>query len=332
MDKALYILDDANRLYDAATQRAIATFVDVIAAPQMPDIAQRDPVLLRNVEIVLTGWGGPKMDASFLDNAPKLKAVFHAAGSIRPIVTDVFWSRGISISSAWAANAIPVAEYTLSQILFALKQGHKAMRSLRTTRNFEAVRAAIREAPCAHGSTVGIVGLGMIGRLVVERLKPFDLKILAYDPYASSEASRDSYLEMTSLEDLFARSDVVSLHAPWIPETVGMITGAHIASMKPNATFINTARGALVREQELINALTMRTDLSALLDVTYPEPPEKDSPLWEMENVFMTPHMAGAMGSECHRMGEYMLEELRRFLDGQPLQWQVTQEGLRTMA
>jgi len=332
MRTGLYILDNLPRVYSPATQSRIAALLDIDASLQAPDIAVRDAALLHCAEVIMTGWGGPRMDAPFLDNAPNLKAVFHAGGSVRPIVTESFWSRGIVISSAWAANAIPVAEYTLSQILFALKQGHRALRCMREARSLDAARSKIGRAPGAYGSTVGVIGLGMIGRLVVERLKPFDLTVLAYDPYAKNKTNGTGKVEMTTLEDLFVRSDVVSLHAPWIPETEGMISGPHIESMKSNAAFINTARGALVREDEMIDVLKKRPDLTAVLDVTYPEPPGDDSPLWDLDNVFLTPHMAGSMGRECHRMGEYMLEELQRYLKGEPLQWQVTQEGLRTMA
>ena len=133
--------------------------------------------------------------------------------------------------------------------------------------------------PGGYGSTVGIISLGMIGRMVVERLRSFDLQVLAYDPFVTEEQGAALGVTMCSLDDLFRTSDVVSLHTPWLPETVGMVTGAHLASMKKGATFINTARGAIVREPEMINVLQQRADLYAILDVTYPEPPVPGSPL-----------------------------------------------------
>jgi phosphoglycerate dehydrogenase-like enzyme len=133
-------------------------------------------------------------------------------------------------------------------------------------------------------------------------------------------------VELLPLDELFRRADVVSLHTPLLKETEGMITGAHLASMKPGATFINTARGAIVREKEMIEALKKRPDLQAVLDVTHPEPPEPGSPLYTLPNVILTPHIAGSMDGECRRMGRYMVEELRRFVDGKPLRWQITRE------
>jgi phosphoglycerate dehydrogenase-like enzyme len=102
--------------------------------------------------------------------------------------------------------------------------------------------------------------------------------------------------------------------------------------MKPGATFINTARGAVVREQEMIAVLQQRPDLFAVLDVTYPEPPEPDSPLYTLPNVVLTPHIAGAMGVECNRMGRYMVEELKRYLRGDSLEWGITREMARVLA
>jgi phosphoglycerate dehydrogenase-like enzyme len=137
---------------------------------------------------------------------------------------------------------------------------------------------------------------------------------------------------MVSLEELFRESDVVSLHAPHTDETDGMITGEHIASMKRGATFINTARGGIVREEEMLEVLRKRPDLTAVLDVTEPEPAAADSPVFALPNVVLTPHIAGSLGLECRRMGRYMVDELRRYLNGEPLRWQVTRELVEKIA
>ncbi|OPZ01725.1 MAG: D-3-phosphoglycerate dehydrogenase [candidate division BRC1 bacterium ADurb.BinA364] len=272
------------------------------------------------------------MDEAFLVAAPSLEAVFYGAGSIRAIAPPEFWRRGIVICSAWGANAVPVAEYALSQILFGLKRGWQAAAAMKAARGKAQSRQILDGVSGAYGGVVGIVSLGMIGRLVVEKLKPFDVRILAYDPYVAEAEARGLGVELAGLDDLFRQADVVSLHAPWLPETVGLIRGAHFAAMKPYATFINTARGAIVREEEMIETLGRRGDVWAVLDVTHPEPPVPDSPLWTLPNVTLTPHMAGSQGAECHRMGQTMLEELDRYLSGAPLRWQVTEEKARIMA
>jgi len=148
----------------------------------------------------------------------------------------------------------------------------------------------------------------------------------------TDEIAKDLNVQLCSLETLFEQCDVVSLHTPWLKETEGMITGKHIASMKPGATFINTSRGAIVNEPEMINVLKERPDLFAVLDVTYPEPPQPGSDLYTLPNVILTPHIAGSMNGECRRMGRYMVEELQRYLSGQPLQWQITKERAAIMA
>jgi phosphoglycerate dehydrogenase-like enzyme len=134
------------------------------------------------------------------------------------------------------------------------------------------------------------------------------------------------------LDEVFRRADVVSLQTPWLKETEGMITGQHFAAMKPGATFINTARGAVVREPEMIAVLQQRPDLFAVMDVTHPEPPAPDSPLYTLPNVVLTPHIAGAMGDECRRMGHYMVEELRRYLQGDDLEWRITRDMAAVLA
>jgi len=131
---------------------------------------------------------------------------------------------------------------------------------------------------------------------------------------------------------LFDRSDVVSLHTAWKKETENLIRGHHFARMKPGATFINTSRGAIVAEQEMIEVLRQRPDLWALLDVTWPEPPVAGSPLYTLPNVVLTPHIAGSTGPECRRMGRWMIEELDRYLAGQPLRWRVNAEMAKLMA
>jgi phosphoglycerate dehydrogenase-like enzyme len=258
-----------------------------------------------------------------LDCAPKLKAIFYAAGAIGSWVTDAVWDRNILVTTASVANAQPVAEYTLACILFSLKHGWKLMRQTRAERWFPPRDAA----PGNYGSTVGLASLGLIGRNLLKLLRPFDLNVLVYDPFVTALQALELGVEKVSLEELFRRGDVVSIHTPSLPETQGMITGAHLAGMKHGATFINTARGELVREQEMIEVLKNRPDLQAVLDVSEPEPPAADSPLYTLDNVVMTPHIAGSAGNECRRLGRYMVDELNRYVAGEPLKYVVTPEA-----
>jgi phosphoglycerate dehydrogenase-like enzyme len=327
--KAVYVAYDADLAYSPGTQAELASILEVLPGRPNGEQAAENPHALADAQVILSSWGGPCLDAAFLAALPKLEAVFYAAGSVRGLVTGDFWARDIPICSAWAANAVPVAEFTLAQIILCLK--HTCQRS-------RALCAAGRHVsdvvpPGNYGSRVGLIGLGMIGRMVAELLQAvLKVEVCAYDPVARPATAAALGVTLVELDALFRECDVVSLHAPSLESTRGMITGQHFGSMKPGASFINTARGAIVREPEMLAVLQARPDLFAVLDVTDPEPPAPDSPLYNLPNVFLTPHIAGSNGRECWRMGEYMLAEVRRFLAGEALFWRVTREAAELMA
>lgn len=323
--KALFVLDEPafDMAYGPEEQQRIAELVDLVAPPMTRDVLKHQLDIMEGVEILMSGWDAPLMDDAMLAAAPHLKAVFYAAGAVSGWMTQGVWDRGIIVCSAYAANAIPVAEYALATTLFSLKHGWALVRRTRDERNNI---TPTHGAPGCHGSTVGIISLGVSGRAFRNLLRPFDLRILAYDPYLTESEQALLDVQNASLADVFSRSDVISLHAPLLAETAGMITGEHLAAMKPGATFINTARGRIVRQDELIEVARRRPDLQFVLDVTEPEPLPADSPLFTLQNVVLTPHIAGSIGPECRRMGRYMVEELRRYVAGEPLQWVVTPE------
>lgn len=330
MLRALYLLnpDAYDKIYGEPERADIGALVEIVAPLQTVDSVAEHPEVLADIDVILSGWGMATLNPAFLAAAPRLQAVFYGAGSIRGIATDAAWDRGIVITSAYAANAVPVSEYTLAQILFGLKRGwHYALTIKREQRWI-----AQTPVPGAYEATVGLVSLGMIGRLVAQRLEPFDLHTIAYDPFVSAEDAAALGVTLVDLDTVFREADVVSVHTPKLPETLGMITGAHFAAMKEGATFINTARGAIVREAEMTEVLTARPDLTAVLDVTDPEPPVKESPLYTLPNVVLTPHIAGSMYTECRRMGRYMVEELRRYIAGEPLKWSITREQAALLA
>lgn len=330
MVKALFLLDPEpfDLIYGPQERAELSQWVEWVAPPQTSRSVQENPAILSEVEVIFSGWGMALLDEAFLAAAPRLKAVFYGAGSIRYFMTEAAWQRGLTVVSAYYANDIPVAEFTLSQIIFSLKLGWRYVFEVKRLRAYPPRLAG----PGCYGSTVGLISLGMIGRMVAERLKSFDLNVIAYDPYVSQEQADPLGVTMYPLDEIFRQADVVSLHTPWLPETEGMITGALLRSMKPNATFINTARGAIVREAEMIAVLQERPDLTAVLDVTYPEPPEAGSLLYTLPNVVLTPHIAGSMGRECRRMGRLIVDEFRRYIQGEPLQWAIPRHKAAIMA
>ncbi len=323
--------DKVESIYGPELLAAIARRVDLVRPDPVPrEELEKNPDILRDVEVIFSGWGAPLMDETFLNAAPKLQAVFYGAGSIRYFTTEAFWDRNILVTSAYAMGAVPVAEYTLATILLSLKNvWHYALGIKRRGANM-----VPWHTPCAggYGSTVGLISLGMIGRLVLERLRLFEIEVLAYDPFVTPDEADTLGVELVSLDDIFRCCDVVSLHTPWLKETENMIQGRHFELMKKRATFINTARGAIVDEPAMLDVLARRSDLTAVLDVTYPEPPVDGSPIYTLPNVVLTPHIAGAMDNECRRMGLSMIEEFDRWAGGEPMKWAINREKAARLA
>ncbi|MFJ2415443.1 hydroxyacid dehydrogenase [Streptomyces brevispora] len=296
----------------AALTRTDTRLVAHDLADPTPDVA----AALAEADVLFTCWGATPLTAPVLAAAPRLRAVVHAAGSVKHHITDACWERGIAVTSAAAANALPVAEFTLAAILFAGK------RVLHSADRYRALRAdhdwlAELDGSGNYRRTVGIIGASRIGRRVIELLRPFDLDVLLYDPYIDAARAARLGARLTSLDELCASSSVVSVHAPQLPETHHLIGGAQLAAMPTGATLINTARGSLVDEDALLPELTSGR-LHAVLDVTHPDPPLAPSPLYDLPNVLLTPHVAGSLGNELHRMADQALDELERFASGRP--------------
>jgi len=332
--KGLYLLGESAfaRIYGEDTRRDIEAEVEIVAPLQTPESIAAVPSVLADVSLIFSGWGMARVDEAFLDAAPNLEAIFYAAGTVRYFVTGALWERGVRLTSGYGANAEFVAPYTLAQIILSLKRVWHFANKLRSEAGYDPF--AKESLPGLYTGVVGLISLGQVGlrvaRLLHETLPA--VRVLAYDPFLTPVLAAELNVEPVGLEELFRSCDVVSLHTPWLPETVGMITGAHLASMKEGAAFINTARGAVVNEPEMIAVLQQRPDLFALLDVTHPEPPAAGSPLYSLHNVLLTPHIAGAQGRECRRLGRSMVDELRRFLRGEPLQHVLTRAGYARMA
>lgn len=282
---------------------------------------------LSRAEVIFSGWGMPCCDEAFLSLAPKLKAIFHAAGSVRPFVTEALWARKVVVSSANRVLSVSVAEFAVAQILLSLKLTWRHARDMRSERS--PVRHVI---PGLYGSVVGLISVGAVARHLLVLLRPFHLRIVAYDPFLSPEEARDLGVELMSLEGVFETSHVVSVHTPALPETEGLIRGHHFSRMVEGGTFINTARGIVVNEAEMIEVLAQRADLQVLLDVTWPEPPRPDSALFSLPNVMLTPHLAGPLDGECRRLGAMAVDEYLRYRQGQSLLGEVREEMMATIA
>jgi phosphoglycerate dehydrogenase-like enzyme len=286
---------------------------------------------VRDAEVLLTGWGAPRVDATALALMPELRAIVHAAGTVKPYVSAEVFARGVQVSSAVAANAIPVAEFTFAAIVFAAKRVSRFAREYRVQRDLRA-RDLTGIAPVGtNGIVVGVVGASRVGRRVLGLLRNLDVSVLVTDPYLDDAGAAALGAAKVSLDDLIRRSDIVTLHAPALPETTAMISRERLAAMRDGAVLINTARGMLV-DTEALTAELASGRIEAVLDVTDPEPLPPDSPLYELPNVQLTPHIAGAIGNEVPRMLEQAISEIERLAAGLPLAHPVLAADLDRIA
>lgn len=288
------------------------------------------PEQTADTEILFSTWGMPAFtEEELAQYFPALKAVFYAAGSVQAFARPLL-ARKVKVFSAWAANAVPVAEYTAAQILLANKGYFTAARLC--SADYAAARAAVEGFPGNYNCRVGILGAGMIGSRVLELLRAHALELLVYDPFLSEERAAVLGARKASLEEIFSTCQTISNHIANNAQTVGMLNGSLFERMSDTVTFLNTGRGAQVAEDDLCDALEKRPLATAVLDVTWPEPPKPDHRFYTMQNVVLTPHIAGSFGNEVHRMAAYMIDEYRAFVSGEPTQYEVTTEMLKTMA
>ena len=291
----------------------------------------RDRAAFSGVETVFSTWGMPSFTEEEIKSCfPSLKCVFYAAGSVQSFARP-FLNCGVRVFSAWAANAIPVAELTVSQIILANK-GYFLTSRLYSAHGHRDAKRAFKKCNGNYGECVGIIGAGMIGKLVIQMLKNYNLNVLVFDPFLPDEKARELGVTKCTLEEIFERSFTVSNHLANNEQTKGMLNYDHFRRMRENAVFINTGRGAQVLEDDLVRILRERPDLTALLDVTFPEPPVEGHPFYTLPNCLLTPHIAGSAGDEVQRMGEYMLSEYKSYLSGNLCRYEVSLKMLETMA
>ncbi|MBQ3865049.1 MAG: phosphoglycerate dehydrogenase [Clostridia bacterium] len=257
--------DRVDRVYGQGGRERIASITDLypetITQENLPLHLER----LRDLDVIFSTWGMFVPSEEQFAVMKKLKAVFYGAGSVQAFARP-FLQRGIHVYSAWQANGVPVMEFTVSQILLATK-GYFA--SVRAGHSAESFRAFSHDPYRGnYGATVAVLGAGVIGKGVLKMLRAYRLKLLLVDPFVSAGDAAELGAEKVTMEEAFARADVVTNHIANLPATVGMLKGEYFASMKPYATFINTGRGATVRENEMIEVMANRPDLTFLLDVT----------------------------------------------------------------
>lgn len=282
---------------------------------------------LSETEAIFSCWGMLKLTATQLELLPNLKAVFYAGGSANGFARP-YIERGITVCSAVEANAIPVAEFCLAQILLSCKG---AYHNSQLCRRGPWKQSEMPVGKGVYGETVALVGIGAISRHLLLLLKPFNLRVIAVSGYLSKHpehAAEMGISKLVTIEEAFKEGYIVSNHLPDKSENKKSLKKEHFALMRKGATFINTGRGAQVDEAGMIEVLKSRPDLTALLDVQHPEPPAAGSELFTLPNVHMTSHIAGSTNDEVHRMADFMIEDLQRYLKGEKLKYAVNPDEL----
>ena len=281
---------------------------------------------------LVTGWGATDPGAlrpraampltpAIMDAADRLKIIAHAAGSVRHMLgavwRDYIAPRGICVFTATVEIGYNVAETALGLMIMSSKRLLESALHVRHTAGWRARDIAVDEQHL-FGATVGIVGASDVGRRVLRLLRPFNVRALLYDPYLDAGEAHSLEVEQVALDDLFARADIVTLHAPSIPETEHMVGAAQLRLLRDGALLVNTARGSLIDQEALIREAGSGR-IRVALDVTTPEPLPGDSPLRAMPNVIITPHLAG-QGRYGHlRIGAATLQALEDFFAGRPV-------------
>ena len=285
---------------------------------------------LGDTEYIFSTWGMPSLTVEEIrEYLPNLKCIFYGAGSVKAFAKP-FLDCGVKIFSAWQANAIPVAESCIAQIILANKGFYYLSRAAK--KSWRSAKSLLGCFPGNYEAKIGLIGLGAIGMLVLEELKKHDVELYVFSSKVTKENEAQWGVKAATLEEIFSECDVISNHLANVPATVGIINEKLLNSMKPFSTFINTGRGAQVDEAALIAKLKANDTITALLDVTHPEPPVEDSELYTLDNVILTPHSAGSSGLEVRRMAQYMIDESKRYFSGEKCLYEVTEDMLDRMA
>ena len=262
-------------------------------------------------DIIVTQF--PPIPRRLLESAERLKLIGILRSGVENVDIETATKRNIAIFNTPGRNARTVAECTVGLILAEIRniaRGHAALKQENWTRDFPNKS----DIPELLGKTVGLVGYGAIARLVAKFLDAFDTNIIVFDPFFQKG---NENIEQVDLEALMRRSDIVSIHARYVPETHHLIKREHLLMMKPTAVLVNTARSGLVDEKALIDGLAAKKIMGAALDVFDDEPLKSDSPFLKLDNVTIVPHLAGSTADAFRNSPKLFASHLIRCLNGE---------------
>lgn len=280
-----------------------------------------------DAEVMMTGWGHPMMDSKCLEGT-SIKLIAHTGGSVADYVSQDVYEAGIKVISGNNLFAESVAEGTVGYMMLALR---KMVDYVHDTREGNWRSEACAPTEGLLDQTVGLVGMGAITKQLIPMLKPFRVKLKLYSGYPiDPEYLAQNNAVQASLEEIFSTCKIVSIHSALNERTKGMISKEHFDLLQDGAVLINTARGAIIREDEMIEALQTNRFM-AVLDVYSKEPPEVDSPLRQLKNVYCMPHVGGPTNDRAPIIAMRLAEDVLRFAEGKPLQYEITGEYAKRM-
>jgi phosphoglycerate dehydrogenase-like enzyme len=319
------------KLIPASAEKRLAEVANVRAPQEGELTAENLPGLVAGAVAAITGWGTPPLDEGLLAHATSLKLVAHAAGSVRHLVPFAAIEEGrLQVTHAAIHIGEAVSEFVMAQVLAFLRHPAELAAGMRSNEPWFDLRSRLL-GRLLGDQTVGLLGAGYIGRMMMRLFRAFNARVLVYDPYLTEAQAREMDVELCDLDGLLRRSDIVSLHVPSLPETRHLIGADQLALIKDGALFINTARGAIVDEQALIAELR-KGRFTAVLDVYEKEPLPHDSPLRTLPNAILAPHAAGHTHETYLRQGATAVDEVCRMLTGERHRYEVTKEALAIMA
>jgi len=299
----ILVIDENLIAHDSSDERAVAKSI-------------------RGAHVVISAWGAYPFTSALLSGCPDLELVVYAGGSIRHLATDCLRKQNPTVCTAVHMNARPVAEYTLGIILASLKDVFTWNERLKRAGPEAWQREEETFAAGYYGSRVGLLGYGRVTERLIRLLAPFQLNVLLQDPHLSEDDAQALGAELASVDEIMAACDVISLHHAATEANRHLINRRNLHLMKAGARLINTARGSLIHEDALVERLRFG-DVSAYLDVTDPEPPRAGHPFFDLPNCILTPHVAGSIGREAYRLGDYCLREVENWLAGRTLENRV---------
>jgi glyoxylate reductase len=279
--------------------------------------ANTDPALLERVEGFFV-YGHPKINGAVMDTMPKLRVISNFGVGVDHIDLNDARARNIPVGNTPHLVDGATADMTFALLMAAARNLIIGDRYARSPA-FTAYDPSILHGYDVHGSTLGIVGMGNIGRQVARRAQGFDMKVLYHNRKPNPEAAAEAGATYVSLSDLLRQSDFVTLNVPLTPETYHMIGRTELRMMKPSAVLVNVARGGVIDHDALLEALREKWIYAAAVDVTEPEPLPRDHPLLALDNLVIAPHLGSAARQTRRRMGQRTVDNLLAGLSGEPL-------------